>query len=96
MTYDGANLRLYMNGVQAGVPPRPVDEVRRRDRCASAATRPWGERFAGIIDDVRVYNRALTCGEITQDMNRPVSGGDSIARRSAASRRQRCDRRNHR
>jgi hypothetical protein len=33
---------------------------------------PWGEYFAGQIDDVRVYNRALTPTEIQADMNTPV------------------------
>jgi hypothetical protein len=32
----------------------------------------WGEYFAGLIDDVRVYNRALSAAEITTDMNTPV------------------------
>ncbi len=34
----------------------------------------WGEYFAGLIDEVRVYNRALTAAEIQQDMQTPVSG----------------------
>ena len=34
-----------------------------------------GGFFDGLIDDVRIYNRALTSGEITTDMNQPVSGG---------------------
>jgi hypothetical protein len=28
-----------------------------------------GEFFKGLIDEVRVYNRALTAAEITADMN---------------------------
>jgi hypothetical protein len=32
----------------------------------------WGEFFQGRIDDVRVYNRALTQGEIQSDMNTPL------------------------
>jgi chitodextrinase len=34
----------------------------------------WGEYFSGSIDDVRVYNRALSVGEIQTDMATPVSG----------------------
>jgi Concanavalin A-like lectin/glucanases superfamily len=33
----------------------------------------YGEYFQGRIDEVRVYNRALTQAEIQQDMNTPVS-----------------------
>ena len=31
-----------------------------------------GEFFQGLIDEVRVYNRALTAAEITTDMTRPI------------------------
>ena len=32
----------------------------------------WGQYFAGMIDEVRIYNRALTQIEIQSDMNAPV------------------------
>ncbi|MEU7004513.1 LamG-like jellyroll fold domain-containing protein [Nonomuraea sp. NPDC046570] len=32
-----------------------------------------GRRFDGLIDDVRIYNRALTATEIKTDMNAPVN-----------------------
>jgi hypothetical protein len=32
----------------------------------------WGEYFAGTIDEVRVYNRALAAKDIQADMNRAV------------------------
>ena len=32
----------------------------------------WREWFAGLMDDVRIYNRALTPAEIQQDMATPV------------------------
>lgn len=34
----------------------------------------YGEHMHGIIDEVRIYNRAQTTTEIRQDMNTPVSG----------------------
>ena len=30
----------------------------------------WGEYFSGKLDDVRVYNRALSAAEVAADMNR--------------------------
>jgi hypothetical protein len=33
----------------------------------------WGDVFAGRIDEVRVYNRALSQSEIQSDMNRPIT-----------------------
>ena len=37
----------------------------------------WGEYFAGLIDEVRIYNRALSAAEIQTDMNTPVSVADT-------------------
>ena len=44
----------------------------------------WGEYFSGLIDEVRIYNRALSQAEIQAEMNAPVGTG-----RFDASRRQR-------
>ena len=34
----------------------------------------WNDEwFAGLIDEVRVYNKALTAAEITADMTKPVN-----------------------
>jgi hypothetical protein len=32
----------------------------------------WGEWFAGLIDEVRIYDRALSVSEIQADMNTPI------------------------
>ncbi len=32
----------------------------------------WGEYTDGRIDEVRIYNRALSAAEITTDMTKPV------------------------
>jgi hypothetical protein len=34
----------------------------------------WSEWFSGLIDEVRVYNRALTGAEIQADMSTPLGG----------------------
>ncbi len=73
VTYDGANLRFYVNGVLRGT-------VARTGNIASnnGAIRIGGnnsslqEFFRGLIDDVRIYNRALTAAQITADMNAPI------------------------
>ena len=33
----------------------------------------WGEYFDGYIDEVRIYNRALSASEIGSDMNTPIT-----------------------
>ena len=35
----------------------------------------WGEWFAGRIDEVRLYNRALPAADVAADMGRGVSPG---------------------
>ncbi|MET0127876.1 MAG: LamG-like jellyroll fold domain-containing protein, partial [Solirubrobacterales bacterium] len=35
---------------------------------------PYGEYFQGLIDEVRVYDRALTQADVQADMNSPVPG----------------------
>src|SRR5205085_2448856 len=37
----------------------------------------WGEYFQGLIDEVRVYNRALSAPEIQTDMSTPLGINDS-------------------
>jgi hypothetical protein len=32
----------------------------------------WAEWFSGLIDEVRVYNRALTASEIGYDLGTPI------------------------
>jgi FtsP/CotA-like multicopper oxidase with cupredoxin domain len=73
VTYDGATFALYVNG-----------QLRTSRQLAGAvvtSTNPLriggnsvfsGEYFAGIIDDVRIYSRALTAAQIVADMNTPV------------------------
>ena len=72
-TYDGTTLRLYVNGTQvaskAQTGPAPVTTGVLRIGGNSI----WGEYFRGLIDEVRIYNRALAAAEIQSDMNTPVA-----------------------
>jgi hypothetical protein len=71
-TYDGANLRLYVNGVQVGVLAQTGNMLVSTRTLRIGGNSVWGEYFDGTIDDVRIYNRALTATEIQTDMNTPV------------------------
>lgn len=67
--YDGTYVKLYINGAQAAITPasgivdvstQPLTIGRRSD----------GVRFFnGIIDEVRIYNRALSASEIKANYN---------------------------
>ena len=71
-TYDGAVVRLTST---ASWQARPRSRVRWPLRPASlrlGGNSIWGEWFAGLIDEVRVYNRVLSAAEIQQDMQVPI------------------------
>ena len=72
-TYDGATLRLYVNGTQVA--------STAHTGTISASTNPlqiggdslYGQNFAGMIDEVRIYNTALTPTQIQTDQTTPVT-----------------------
>jgi hypothetical protein len=74
-TYDGTTIRAYVDGVQVG--------TKAQSGALATSTQPlrfggdalWPEWFKGSLDEIRVYDHALTAAEIQGDMGRPVSGG---------------------
>lgn len=65
---SGSSVTVYTNGVQcvgSANNPSTVGTVGTRIAASSFGTRGWD----GSIDDVRVYSRALTAGEITTIYN---------------------------
>ena len=71
-TWDGTTLRLYVNGVQVGSRAVAGTLATTSNPLRIGADAKWGEYFAGTIDEVRVYNRALSAAEIQSDMNTPI------------------------
>ncbi len=70
LTYDGANLRLYVNGELVDTESSPPAQ-------ASVGPLLFGgnddeEFFRGRLDEVRVYDRALSEGEIAADKSAPT------------------------
>lgn len=74
MSYDGDMLRLFVNGEPAGetkvgrkrVPGRGgLAFGRRQDNCGD------GFHFRGVIDEIRLYDRALTAAEIRARQRKP-------------------------
>jgi hypothetical protein len=72
-TYDGTTLRLYLNGVEAAstVVSGPIATSPGPLRIGGNSL--WGEYFQGRLDEVRIYNRALTPAEIQTDMNTAIN-----------------------
>ncbi len=71
-TFDGAVLRLYVNGVLAASTSGSGAMAASTGVLRIGGNSIWGEWFAGLIDEVRVYNRVLSAGEIQQDMQVPI------------------------
>jgi hypothetical protein len=72
-TYDGSTLRLFVNGVQVASTPVSGPIGSSSGPVRIGGNNLWGEFFQGRIDEVRIYNRALTPAEIQADMAKPVS-----------------------
>ena len=68
-TYDGAALRLFVNGIQVASAPFSGAIVTTTGALRFGGNNVWGEFFRGYIDEIRIYNRALAPGEIQADMN---------------------------
>jgi fibronectin type 3 domain-containing protein len=71
-TYDGTTVRLYVGGTLVASAPATGSILSSSSPLSIGGTAAYGEYFNGRIDDVRVYNRALSAAEIQQDMLTPV------------------------
>ena len=78
-TYDGATLRLFVNGAQVRTRAVSGALVTSSNPLRIGGNLVWGEYFKGRIDDVRIYNRAVSAAQIQTDMNTPVGSADTTA-----------------
>ena len=76
MTYDGTTQRLYVNGVQVASRPQSGATAVSPGPLRMGGDSLWGDYFQGRLDEVRIYNRALTASHIQADMSTPVSPVD--------------------
>lgn len=73
-TYDGATMRFYQNGVQVSTFATTGNMAVTTNLLRIGGSPALGTQyFAGLIDEVRIYNRALSQAEIQTDMNSPVA-----------------------
>ena len=64
-TFDGTTRKLYLNG-QLLVSDQPTGHNASANSFAVGATNNFSERFMGLLDDVAIFNRALTATEVAQ------------------------------
>jgi lipopolysaccharide export system protein LptA len=71
-TYDGSTMRLYVNGTQVASKSRSGTITTTTDPLHIGGD--WdSEMFTGVIDNVRIYNTALTQAQIQTDENTGIS-----------------------
>ncbi|MDO8668626.1 MAG: LamG domain-containing protein [bacterium] len=68
-TYDGSNMRIYVDGVQKNSVGKTgaMDTTGYNFHIGTRSSVPT--YFQGLLDDVRIYNRVLSATEITQLYN---------------------------
>ena len=80
-TYDGSALRIYVNGSLADTFATTGVMTASSGTLRIGGNTIWDEWFDGSIDEIRVYERALTGDEIQDDMDDPIGApaGDTTA-----------------
>ena len=73
MTWDGTTQRIFVNGAQVGSAAVGGTLVNSAGALRFGGNNVWAEWFAGRLDEIRVYDRALTQSELQSDMNAPVT-----------------------
>jgi chitodextrinase len=76
--YDGSAMKLYLNGSEVGSVAKTGAVATDSSVAVNIGRNPNSYGYLlGAADDVRIYERALSATEISEDMNTPVGGGAS-------------------
>ena len=73
VTYDKTTIRLYLNGTQVSTLAKTANLLTSTNPLTIGSDPFYGQYFSGLIDNVRIYNSALTQTQIQTDMTTPVS-----------------------
>ncbi|MER5262745.1 LamG-like jellyroll fold domain-containing protein [Actinosynnema sp. NPDC002837] len=84
VTYDGAVVRLLLDGVEVASAPRTTPLDTASGELHIGGNGSWGEFFRGAIDEVRIYDRAQTPEQVQADMDTPVDPSAAPMRAAAA------------
>ncbi|NMA34382.1 MAG: LamG domain-containing protein, partial [Clostridiaceae bacterium] len=73
ITYDGSAIIAYVDGIERARADLSGRIGRDASRAVVIGRNPWGDSFEGLMDDFRIYDRALSANEI-----RTVIGGGTV------------------
>jgi glucose/arabinose dehydrogenase/PKD repeat protein len=71
-TYEGQTLRLYVNGTEVASKGQSGTILTSTNPLQIGGDAFYGQYFAGRIDEVRIYNQALTQAQVQTDMNAQI------------------------
>ncbi|MBI3852594.1 MAG: immunoglobulin domain-containing protein [Verrucomicrobia bacterium] len=80
-TFDGTTLRLFINGQLAATTPGslgPANTAPLKIADSGTCGADYGAAFGGLIDEVSIYNRALSTNEVQAIYNAGVAGKCSV------------------
>lgn len=66
LTYDGTTVTLYLDGAEVTTAPLADRVARNVDRAVNIGGSPWGPTFDGRLDEVRIYDKALSATEVDE------------------------------
>jgi glucose/arabinose dehydrogenase len=69
VVFNGTQAQFYLNGVLMGTSAVNASITARGNALRIGADANTQQFFKGLIDDLRIYNRALTAAEVQGDMN---------------------------
>lgn len=64
ITYDGSNIIMYLDGNECSRTELTGRIKRDASRAIVIGRNPWGKSFEGLMDEIRIYDRALSQEEI--------------------------------
>ena len=77
-TYNGSTLALYMNGTLVSSLAHTGNIATSTDPLQIGGDSIYGQYFKGMIDNVRIYNTALTQAQIQTDMTTAVTSAAPV------------------
>ena len=83
VVFNGSQAQFYVNGALVSSKALNVNLTARGGQMRLGADADTQQFYKGVLDNVRIYNRALTQAEVQSDMSRPVCRASPPLRRKS-------------